>query len=84
MSDVHQYRPVSTSEAIGLLYSHVIPVSPVHPVLEHCQREHVWNGTIEHHVAITAVKVGESGSHTGRFQLQPQLIGFLSLTIYLV
>jgi len=66
MSDVHQYRPAGTSKAIGLLDGHVIPVGPVHPVLEHCQREHVWNGAVEHRVAITAVEVGESVSHTGR------------------
>ena len=34
MCDVDEHRPVGTSETVGLLDSHVVPVAPVHPVLE--------------------------------------------------
>ena len=37
MSDVDQHGPISASEAIRFLNSHVIPVCPIHPVFKHRQ-----------------------------------------------
>ena len=60
MRDVDQHRPVGAREPVCLLDGHVVPVAPVHPVLEHRQREHVRHRPVEHQATISAVEVGES------------------------
>ena len=49
-----------SSEAVCLLYGFVVPVSPVHPLLEDSDGKGVWHGGMQHNVPVCAVQVRKS------------------------